>query len=112
MNQEAALRELQTEQTKYFDAIKLHPRMLVGQEVPSINGEGMETLRDSKDAQDWQEAVKSVLVAELRDRVGRAMEDWFYDQTEAGRTILAARAAIRDSGAKFPIWFYMVAGHR
>jgi len=44
--------------------------------------------------------------------VGRAMEDWFYDQTEAGRTILAARAAIRDSGAKFPIWFYMVAGHR
>ena len=62
VNQEAALRELQAEQTKYFDAIKLHPRMLVGQEVPSLNGDGMETLRDSKDAQDWQEAVKELLL--------------------------------------------------
>ena len=43
---------------------------------------------------------------------GRAMEDWFFDQTEAGATVLAARAAIRDSGAKFPIWFYMTPGQR
>lgn len=43
---------------------------------------------------------------------GRAMEDWFFEQTEAGRTMLAARAAMRDAGAKFPIWFYMVPGHR
>ena len=75
VNQEAALRELQTEHTKYFDAIKLHPRMLVGQEVPSINGEGMETLRDSKDAQDWQEAVKQLLLNEVNDRAARRSED-------------------------------------
>ncbi|HYN34275.1 MAG TPA: hypothetical protein VES40_16745, partial [Ilumatobacteraceae bacterium] len=43
---------------------------------------------------------------------GRALEDWFFDQTEAGATVLAARAAIRDSGGKFPIWFYMTPGHR
>ena len=43
---------------------------------------------------------------------GRALEDWFFDQTEAGATVLAARAAIRDSGAKFPIWFYMTPGQR
>ncbi len=43
---------------------------------------------------------------------GRAMEDWFFDRTEAGATVLAARAAIRDSGAKFPIWFYMTPGQR
>jgi len=43
---------------------------------------------------------------------GRAMEDWFFDRTEAGSTVLAARAAIRDGGAKFPIWFYMTPGHR
>ncbi|MEN9824040.1 MAG: hypothetical protein RLZ04_2466, partial [Actinomycetota bacterium] len=24
----------------------------------------------------------------------------------------AARAAMRDAGVKFPIWFYMVPGHR
>ena len=43
---------------------------------------------------------------------GRALEDWFFDETEAGATVLAARAAIRDSGAKFPIWFYMTPGQR
>jgi hypothetical protein len=43
---------------------------------------------------------------------GRALEDWFFDRTEAGTTVLAARAAIRDSGAKFPIWFYMTPGQR
>lgn len=35
----------------------------------------METLRDSNDAKEWQEAVKSILVAEVRDRASRAMED-------------------------------------
>lgn len=75
MNQEAALRELQSEHGRYFDAIKQHPRMLVGQEVPSINGEGMETLRDSKDAQDWQEAVKQLLLNEVNDRAARRSED-------------------------------------
>lgn len=43
---------------------------------------------------------------------GRAMEDWFFERTEAGRTVLAARVALRDAGAKFPVWFYMTPGHR
>ncbi len=43
---------------------------------------------------------------------GRAVEAWFHESTEAGKTVLAARAAIRDSGAKFPIWFYMTPGQR
>ena len=43
---------------------------------------------------------------------GRAIEAWYFEQTEAGKTVLAARAAIRDAGAKFPIWFYMSPGHR
>ena len=43
---------------------------------------------------------------------GRALEDWFFDQTEAGATMLAARAAIRDTGGKFPVWFYMTPGQR
>ena len=40
------------------------------------------------------------------------MEAWFYEQTEAGKTMQAARAAIRDQGAPFPFWFYMAPGHR
>ena len=43
---------------------------------------------------------------------GRAIEDWFFTKTEAGATVLAARKAIREAGAKFPIWFYMAPGHR
>ena len=43
---------------------------------------------------------------------GRAVEDWFFSDTAAGATMLAARVAMRDAGAKFPIWFYMVPGHR
>lgn len=43
---------------------------------------------------------------------GRAMEDWFFERTEAGRTVMAARVALRDAGTSFPIWFYMTPGHR
>jgi hypothetical protein len=43
---------------------------------------------------------------------GRAVEDWFFEQTEAGRTMLAARTSMRDAGVKFPIWFYMTPGQR
>lgn len=42
---------------------------------------------------------------------GRAMETWYFGATEAGKTVLAARAAMRDAGAKFPLWFYMTPGH-
>lgn len=42
----------------------------------------------------------------------RAVESWYFERTEAGRTVLAARAALRDGGAKFPVWFYMTPGHR
>ena len=43
---------------------------------------------------------------------GRALEDWFFDNTEAGGTVLAARTAIREQGGKFPVWFYMTPGQR
>jgi hypothetical protein len=42
----------------------------------------------------------------------RQAEAWFYETTEAGKTVLAARAAIKDSGAPTPAWFYMAPGHR
>lgn len=42
---------------------------------------------------------------------GRSLETWYFGSTEAGATVLAARAAMRDAGAKFPVWFYMTPGH-
>jgi hypothetical protein len=44
-------------------------------EVPKLEGEGMETLRDANDAKDWQDAVKSLLVDEVNDRATKALED-------------------------------------
>jgi hypothetical protein len=42
---------------------------------------------------------------------GRA-EAWFYEVTEAGRTVLAARAAMQRQGAPFALWFYVARGTR
>lgn len=43
---------------------------------------------------------------------GRAAEAWFYEVTEAGKTILAAKAAMKEQGASFNAWFYMSPAHR
>ena len=42
----------------------------------------------------------------------RAAEAWFFERTEGGKTVLAAREAMKDQGAPFPVWFYMAPGHR
>lgn len=74
LHQGAALKEVQSQFPKYFDALRQHPRMLVGVKVPSLKGEGTETLRDSNDARDWQEAVKQLLTDEVRDRASRSAD--------------------------------------
>ena len=66
---------MRTEYSKYFDALSKHPRLLVGTTVPSFTSEGLETLRDSNDAREWQEAAKQVLLAEVRDRASRLGEE-------------------------------------
>ncbi|MEQ8839952.1 MAG: hypothetical protein RIB98_03150 [Acidimicrobiales bacterium] len=43
---------------------------------------------------------------------GRAVENWFFESTEAGKVVLAARAALSEQGAPFHYWFYMAPGHR
>lgn len=43
---------------------------------------------------------------------GRAAEAWYFESTEAGRTVMAARAVIKEQGAPHPVWFYMAPGHR
>lgn len=43
---------------------------------------------------------------------GRAVDAWFHEETEAGKTVLAARAALKEQDAPFPFWFYMTPAHR
>ena len=73
--QTSALEEVRGEHGQYFDALELHPYRLVGEQVPAIGREGMEVLRDVQHARDWQDAVKSLLVDEVRDRATKQMEE-------------------------------------
>jgi len=43
---------------------------------------------------------------------GRAAEAWFYESTEAGKTILEARRAMKAAEAPRAFWYYMAPGHR
>ena len=52
-----------------------HPRLLVGTDVPAIGAEGMERLKDSNDAKEWQEAVRSLLVQEIRDEAQKKLDE-------------------------------------
>lgn len=73
--QRTAFEDLQKEYPKHFEAVEVHPRTLVGKEVPSATSEGMEVLRSSEDAKDWQDAMKSLLVDEIRNRATAAAEE-------------------------------------
>ncbi len=39
-------------------------------------------------------------------------ERWFYDKTEAGKVLLAAREKMKTTGAPFQIWWHMAPGSR
>ena len=66
---------MQEEHGAYFEALEQHPRLLVGQEVPALDREGMETLSNTQDASEWQDAVKQILVDEVRSRAEAAMDE-------------------------------------
>ncbi len=73
---EESLGAVREEYTRYFQALEKHPRLLVGQQVPKLDGtEGTETLRDAADAREWQDAVKQILVEEVRGRTTKALDD-------------------------------------
>lgn len=42
----------------------------------------------------------------------RAVEAWFWEETEAGKTMMAARGALKEQEAPFPFWFYLAPAHR
>src|SRR5690606_6650039 len=50
---QGALAEVRKEYPEYFERLEKHPRLLVGQEVQSLTGEGKERLKDTADAREW-----------------------------------------------------------
>lgn len=73
--QQEAFDQAREDYEKYFEALETHPRLLVGTQVPAIGKEGMETLRDSNDAREWQEAVRSLLVQEVEEATQQKLEE-------------------------------------
>jgi hypothetical protein len=72
----AAIAEAREDHPKYFEALETHPRMLVGRQVPRLDGQdGYEVIRDAADAREWQDAVKQLLGDDVRDRASRAMDE-------------------------------------
>lgn len=67
--------DARTTHAKYFEAIEQHPRLLVGLTVPKIGGQGEETLADTNDAREWQDAVKSILVEEVKAKTIKALDE-------------------------------------
>jgi hypothetical protein len=72
--QQEAYEGVKKDYANYFEALEKHPRLLVGAQVPAIGKEGMETLRSSEDAKEWQEAVRTLLVAEIRAKAETRIE--------------------------------------
>lgn len=67
--------------------------------------------RVSQDIRGYYETAALALVDQ--PPAAYASTRWFFDNTEAGKVILDARAAMRDSGeAKHALWFYMATGDR
>ncbi|WP_420638019.1 hypothetical protein [Candidatus Poriferisocius sp.] len=86
-------------------------RVAGGEHWKKVYGPRLDTIALSHDIRAYyQEAA-----LELADRPAlgaRQMETWFFDQTEAGATLSAARAALTEQGAPDGIVFYMAPAGR
>ena len=58
----------------------------------------------------YEEAALSLV--DTKDIGGRALEEWFFTETEAGKLVMDARRAVKDQEAPMPVWFYMAPGQR
>lgn len=93
------------------DAIAALERIAAGTGLEEAALPGKNTVAVCHDIRTYYEEAAVELV-EGPVAGGRAIENWFFDATEAGRVVLAARAALSEQGAPFPFWFYMAPGHR
>lgn len=86
------------------DALAAFARIADGTEwtEAGLPGFGVDTVHDVR-------AYYEELCPELAGGVpdAWASEHWFYEETEAGKVIQAARRAMRDQGAPQMLWFYM-----
>ncbi|MEM9202730.1 MAG: hypothetical protein AAGC53_13780 [Actinomycetota bacterium] len=131
-NASAAAQEIRGIRNAYDRAVEARGATGVGRSITADEIEGaIEVLQSIVDGTPWSDAGipgKNTIslvhdirtyyeeaATELVDGpppAGRAAEAWFYETTEAGKVVMAAREAIKDAEGPFPVWFYMAPGHR
>ncbi len=121
----AAVDEAKALRGAYDRAVEANGRTSVGRVVDADGiPDALAAFQRIADGADWTEAgvpglpIETVhdirsyyeeLCPELAGAVPEAWaaEHWFYDETEAGKVIQAARRSMRDNDAPQPLWFYM-----
>jgi len=93
------------------DALEVLDRWAGGEAWTEVPLPGKNTIAVAHDIRSYYEEAALELV-DGPPPGGRQVEAWFYEETEAGRTLMAARKALREQEAPFPFWFYMAPGHR
>jgi hypothetical protein len=93
------------------DALAVLHRWAEGESWKEVPLPGKNTVAVCHDIRSYYEEAGLQLV-EGPPPGGRSAEAWFFDSTEAGRTLMAARSALQEQEAPFPFWFYMAPGHR
>lgn len=68
------------------------------------------TMRVSHDIRSYYETAALAMVDHAP--AAWAGTRWFYDQTETGKVIIAARQAMQEQEAPQPMWFYLTPGDR
>lgn len=66
---------MREEHAQYFAALEQHPYTMIGAEVPAIGREGTQVLGSTEEAREWQDAVKHLLVGEVRSRAEKALDE-------------------------------------
>ena len=82
-----------------------------GAEWKSVPLPGKNTVAVSLDIRSYYEEA-ALELTDGPDPGPRGAEAWFFEKTEAGAMLLAARAEIQRQGAQHGIWFYMAPGQR
>ena len=89
------------------DALADFERVIAGEHWKEVYGPRLDTIAVSHDIRAYyQEAALEL--AEGPSPGARQVEAWFFERTEAGKTLLAARDALKDQEAPGGIIFYMV----
>lgn len=92
-------------------AIEALERIAAGTPLNDADLPGKNTIAVCHDIRTYyEEAAVELVDGPVGD--GRAIERWFFDSTEAGKVVLAARTALSEQDLPFPFWFYMAPGHR